>query len=103
MPIARLKELVAQGKTVVIVSTSLNRPQGFIEVLSQMYKRGDSLEEVKKRYPQGGLFLYVSDNRGDDEVSRQRVSPTCVLRISGRATLNRVLTRAGFIMPDRVK
>ena len=70
VPVARLNELVAQGHAMIIVSTSLNRPQGFVEVLSRMYKRKDSLEEVKKRYPQGGLFLYVSDNPGDDEVCR---------------------------------
>lgn len=71
IPVERLRELVSEGYTVIIVSASAARPSGFIEVLSSVEKRRGSLEEVKRMYPQQKLFLYVSDNLGDDALCRE--------------------------------
>lgn len=70
VPVARLKELVSVGCIIIIVSSSANRPGGFIEVLSPTEGRRGSLEEVKRKYPQEKLFIYVSDNPGDDALAR---------------------------------
>jgi len=71
VPVPRLRELALAGYTVVIVSASAKRPPGFIEILSGTQDRRNSLEEVKRRYPQEILFLYLSDNPNDEALARE--------------------------------
>ena len=71
VPVDRLRELALAGYTIIIVSPSSARPKGFHEILSRLENRRDSLEEVKRKYPEEKLGLYVSDNPGDDVLARE--------------------------------
>lgn len=70
VPVARLRELADTGYTVIIVSVSANRPPGFIEILSDAQNRRNSLEEIKRRYPEEKLYIYVSDLPADADLCR---------------------------------
>ncbi len=68
VPVASLRnlDLLEQDCTVVIVSPSGNRPQGFAEEIS-----GDRLANllaVRTRFP-ANIYIYISDNSGDNLLS----------------------------------
>ncbi len=71
VPVDRLRELALAGYTIIIVSPSANRPEGFLEIPSSGENRRDSLEEVKRKYPEEKLGLYISDNPEDDVLARE--------------------------------
>ena len=70
VPVDRLRELALAGYTIIIVSPSVARPEGFLEILSGEVRR-DNLEEVKRKYPEEKLGLYISDNPEDDVLARE--------------------------------
>ncbi len=62
--IERLNELIDDGAKIAIVSPSPSKPSGFIEINSG--DRFKDLQHCKKDYPDEEIYLYVSDNLGDD-------------------------------------
>ncbi|MBI4234380.1 MAG: hypothetical protein HY686_08065 [Chloroflexi bacterium] len=70
IPVRALRDLVAQGHSVVIVSPSSLRPkgEGFPEFLSR--DRQKNLLDAAAAYSQLRP-VYVSDNEGDDQLCEQ--------------------------------
>jgi hypothetical protein len=69
VPLSRLEALESAGVQLVVVSPS-DACDGLPYPRIIFPERVQALREAAKRYP-SDLYVYLSDNVGDDEVSRQ--------------------------------